>query len=83
MFISTEMRGLVLRPEQLAIVRDVYRRLKAEGHLSNIPEEQEAFATYVLKMYFRGMVIPEKLYELCLVGTHTRKAALRSVRKSS
>lgn len=63
--------GRILFPEDVRLVRRVFDRIRDEGHLAPSPERQDAFAAYLLDMFFRGMVIEAGLYGL---GVATAKA---------
>lgn len=67
--------GRIFSPEDVRLVRRVFDRIKDEGHLSQSPERQDAFAAYLLDMFFRGMVVEAGLYGLGVAAAKARFGA--------
>jgi hypothetical protein len=55
-------------PDQLKIVRDVYIDISHRPWFDQDAVKKEEFARYVIMMYQRGLIIPEKLHGLCMVA---------------
>ena len=55
-------------PDQLKVVRDVYLEISHRPWFAQDAARKEEFARYVIKMYQRGLIIPEKLHDLCLIA---------------
>lgn len=72
MLILHPLLSRTMQPEILGMVQGVFRRIKAEGYLSRSEQKQQAFAAYLLRMYFRGMVIEESLYNLGVAAAKAR-----------
>ena len=62
----------VFRPEEIALMRTTYRRIVRNEWFSASPDKRAEFARYIVRMYCRGMVIPEKLETLCLAAARAR-----------
>ena len=69
----------VLLPDDIRLLQRVFRRIRALKLLPPSPERQGDFASYLLDMYIRGMVIEDALYRL---GVAAAKAKF-NVRSSS
>jgi len=54
-------------PDQIEMLQRVYESITAEPWFTNDPAKHDEFGSKVLEMYQRGMVIPDKLYLLCLL----------------
>lgn len=59
-----------LAPQELRLVRDVYRDISAESWFERGLKAE--FAAYVISMYQRGMVDPEKLKALCSIAARRK-----------
>jgi len=57
-----------LSPEDLALVRNVFRRIVSEPWVSSDQAGHERFGRFVMRTYTRGMWEPEKLFRLCLIA---------------
>ena len=69
--ISRLISGMML-PEETRMVQSVFRRLVAECRLPASDTDHRDFAAYLVKMYFRGLVIEEKLYGLGVSAAKAR-----------
>ncbi len=61
----------ILGSEDLKIVQDVFERVSSEPWFTLQDDQRDEFARYILRMYRRGVVIPEKLEALCLIAAKT------------
>lgn len=68
----TEFPGQALQPEDVRLLRDVFKRIKVENMLPPSVDIERAFARYLTEMYVRGLVIEEKLYEFGIVAARAR-----------
>lgn len=62
----------VMLPDETRMVQSVYRRLVAECRLPPSDNDHRDFAIYLVQMYFRGLVIEEKLYGLGVSAAKAR-----------
>ncbi|WP_426232151.1 hypothetical protein [Pararhizobium sp. DWP3-4] len=58
----------VLSPEELDLVQGVFDRITSELWFSKQLSHRSDFARYVLRMYARGLVWPEKLQSFCTLA---------------
>jgi CheY-like chemotaxis protein len=65
-----------LQPADLHTIQNVYDRITSEPWFSEGATYREEFARYVLRMYWRGLWLPDKLEALC------RTAAWNKFRRS-
>jgi hypothetical protein len=72
---SLSLSDGVFRPNDLAVVQRVFENISGETWFSRDPDRRAAFARYMLKMYTRGLVVPEKLEALCRVAAQKHFAA--------
>jgi len=61
----------VLQPDELKLVQGVFDRITSQRWFSQYPSRRADFARYVLTMYMRGPVFPEKLESLCTLAART------------
>ncbi|OWW00122.1 hypothetical protein ATY81_25355 [Rhizobium sp. R72] len=69
----------VFEPTDLRIIQEVYDRMASEPWFSDGVSYREEFARYVLGMYRRGLVIPEKLEALCKIAAWKKFRATKSI----
>ncbi len=62
----------ILGSQDLKIVRDVFERVSSEPWFTAHAEKRDEFARYVVRMYRKGVVIPDKLEALCLTAAKER-----------
>lgn len=55
----------ILGSQDLKIVRDVFERVSSEPWFTAHAEKRDEFARYVVRMYRKGVVIPDKLEAVC------------------
>jgi CheY-like chemotaxis protein len=65
----------LLKPEEVALLRDIYSRILAEPWFSRRNDRQDEFAKYMLHIYSRGMVVPHKLEALCRTAARAHFAS--------
>lgn len=63
-------------PDQLRIVQDVYLEISRSSWFDHDAANKEEFARYVIKMYQRGLVDPQKLRSLCLIAAQRKYSRL-------
>ncbi|CUX67623.1 Response regulator receiver domain protein (modular protein) [Agrobacterium tumefaciens str. Kerr 14] len=63
------------QPDEVKLVRDVVDRITSQSWFSTEPSHRSDFALYVLHMYARGLVWPEKLESLCTIAAMKYHAA--------
>jgi hypothetical protein len=61
-------------PDQLKLVRDIYLEISHRSWFDDDAAKKQELASYVIKMYQRGLVDPEKLQSLCLVAAKRKFA---------
>lgn len=73
----------VLMPEELRIVERVFKRIVLQSWFTRAPSDQQQFAAYVIRTYFRGLTDPDLLYDFCLAAAMSRHAHGRGLAKPS
>jgi len=66
--VSLPLAYAVFERSEIDVVQSVFSRIVKEPWFSSGAVHREQFALYVLKMYKRGLVIPEALEALCRVA---------------
>lgn len=69
---SIELSNHTMQPDGLRMVQNIFRRVTAEGYVSSAAGDRNAFARYILRMYFRGMVIEDTLYGLSVAAAKAK-----------
>ena len=54
----------VIAPDELQMIKNVLRRMIADGYVPKDIEKQHEAGAFLIRMYFKGMVIEDKLYDL-------------------
>jgi CheY-like chemotaxis protein len=67
----------IFQPEDLVVPQRVFDRVSSESWFTSAPDQREEFARYVLRMYSRGLVLQERLEELCRVAARNRFATVK------
>lgn len=80
MFSATELSKRIMRPQDMRMVRTVFKRIVAESNMRASVNDQRDFARFLLRMYFRGLVVEDKLYE---IGVAAAKARFKNGRGDS
>lgn len=62
----------VFQPEQVHVLSTVFKRVSTEWWFTSDPIRREEFARYILKMYVRGLVSPERLEGVCRAAAKSR-----------
>ncbi len=62
----------VFQPEHVHVLSAVFRRVSAEWWFTSDPVRREEFARYILRMYARGLVSPDKLEGVCRAAAKSR-----------
>lgn len=62
----------ILFGEDIRLLQRVFDRIEAKGAISRRPLRREAFAAFLLDMYFRGLVHEDALFGLALVAARAR-----------
>lgn len=70
--ISLPLSHGILGSEDLKIIQGVFERVSSEPWFTLQDEQRDEFARFVLRMYGRGVIIPEKLEALCLIAAKER-----------
>ena len=70
--ISLALSHGIFEPQDLAVVQAVYDRVSEEPWFATAPEEQDDFAAYIVRMYARGLVLPDRLEALCRLSARRR-----------
>ncbi len=68
----------VFEPDEVELVRGVIGRITSQSWFSPEPSCRSDFARYVLQMYARGLVLPEKLESLCTIAAKKYHAISRT-----
>lgn len=76
--LSRPVAYAVLQPEDISVVQAVYDRIVVEPCFSSGAVHREQLARYMLKMYNRGLVIPDALEGLCRIAAREKFSARRS-----
>lgn len=77
---STDIPNGIMRPDELRMVQSVFKRILAEGRLPTSLDIQHEFASYLIRIYFRGMVVEDKLYEIGVAAAKERFSAAKDAR---
>jgi hypothetical protein len=62
----------VLLSEELTLLQSIFKEISSQPWFSRAPEDQQAFAAYVIKTYLRGLTEPEKLKDFCTAAAKSR-----------
>ncbi|MCO6187848.1 hypothetical protein [Rhizobium sp. L1K21] len=62
----------VVRPSDLAIMQHVYNSVSNEPWFTQNPVEREKFARYTMRLYERGLVVPQLLEIVCRISAQRR-----------
>lgn len=54
----------ILLPSELSLLAGIFKRITAEPWFSSSNDDRDEFARFLLMIYSRGMVIPDKLEEI-------------------
>jgi hypothetical protein len=73
-FLTTNFNPGILLPEQFVLVNRVFQHISSEPWFTDTGEDRERFAAYVIHIYGRGLVDPEKLASFCTAVAHHRFA---------
>jgi CheY-like chemotaxis protein len=65
----------ILQPADLELLQQVFDKITAQVWFSPDPVRRREFASYILGLYRRGMVVPEKLESLCMAAARARFAS--------
>ena len=71
MHLHTALDG-VFQPEQVHVLGTVFKRVSTEWWFTSDPIKREEFARYILRMYVRGLVVPERLEGVCRAAAKSR-----------
>jgi hypothetical protein len=69
---NTKLAYGAMQRDELRMVRSIFERIDAEGLLPIIQAQRDEFAAYLMRMYFRSLVIEDKLYDLGVVAAKAR-----------
>ena len=72
MSLTPAMLGRVMHPEDVRLVSRVFQRIKSENRLPASPEIERSFGRFLLDMFFRGLIIEDKLYDLGVAAANAR-----------
>jgi CheY-like chemotaxis protein len=70
--LSLALSHEIFTPDDLAIVREIFDRVSAEPWFTSEEDKREEFARYVVRMYARGLVLPDRLESMCRVVARKR-----------
>jgi hypothetical protein len=73
-FLAINFSPGILLPEQFVLVKRVFQQISSEPWFTDAGEDRERFAAYVIHIYGRGLVDPEKLASFCTVAAQHRFA---------
>jgi len=65
-----------LTPEEIDLLRGVYGAIASEPWFTADKEERDRFAAHILEMYRRGLVLPDKLRDLCMAAARAKFSAI-------
>ncbi|CUX68078.1 CheY-like receiver domain-containing protein (modular protein) [Agrobacterium tumefaciens str. Kerr 14] len=65
---SSRLPECVMQPDELRLVQIIFDRIAAQSWFSRKIADREQFALYILRMYRRGLVVPEKLEAVCTLA---------------
>jgi len=57
-----------MQPDELQLVQNVFDQIANQPWFSRKIADREHFALYILQMYRRGLVVPEKLQAVCTLA---------------
>lgn len=66
--------GEILMPEEVKLLRGICARIASQRWFPDGPNRQERLAAYILSMYLRGLVFPDKLEEVCTLAARLHYA---------
>lgn len=66
--------GQIFSSDDVRVLRGIYGDIISEPWFSTSPAAQEQLAVYMLRMYRRGMVVPENLRSFCLAAARKKFA---------
>lgn len=72
MFDTNGILGRILLPDEVRLLQRVIGTLKVKGCLPLALDQQREFASYLLTMYQRGLVLEEKLVDFGVVAARHR-----------
>ncbi|MGV2186565.1 hypothetical protein [Rhizobium rhizogenes] len=70
--LSLALSHEIFTPDDLAIMREIFDRVSAEPWFTSEHDKREEFARYVVRMYARGLVLPDRLESMCRVVARKR-----------